>query len=74
MELVQQTIQEKRTNQKYILLEGFCNNHKLSNVDERLELRSMDEMFAIENIIGEVCSVISFTFSLDKDYIEEHEI
>mmetsp|Transcript_44530 Transcript_44530/g.60390 ORF Transcript_44530/g.60390 Transcript_44530/m.60390 type:complete len:126 (+) Transcript_44530:742-1119(+) len=74
MELIQQTIREKRTNQKYILLEGLCNNRKLQNEDERLELRHMDEMFGIENTIGEVVSVISFTFNLDKDYIEEHEI
>lgn len=56
------------------MLEGLCNNKKLSNEDERLELRYMDEMFSIENTIGEVVSVISFTFNLDKDYIEEHEI
>lgn len=56
------------------MLEGLCNNKKLSNEDERLELRYMDEMFSIENTIGEVVSVISFTFVLDKDYIEEHEI
>lgn len=74
MELIQQTIREKRTNQKYILLEGLCNNRKLLNEDERLELRHMDEMFGIENTIGEVVSVISYTFNFDKDYIEEHEI
>jgi len=44
-QLLKKTISEKRTNQKFVLLEGLCNSQKLSNVDDQLELRFMDELF-----------------------------
>ena len=59
MDLVTQTIAANRTNQKFILLEGLCNSSKLESDDQRLELRYMDEFFAIEKGIGEVFAVIS---------------
>jgi len=31
MELLQQTIAEKRTNQRFILIEGLCNSYKLAS-------------------------------------------
>lgn len=54
VELVKQTIASVRRNQKFILLEGFCNSGKLIFDDDRLELRYMDELFLIEKQIGEV--------------------
>jgi hypothetical protein len=57
--MIQATIAEKRSTEEYILLEGLCNNIKLSNEDDRLSLRYMDELFAIEKVIGEVAAVIS---------------
>lgn len=62
MELVVSTIAANRTNQKFILLEGLVNSNKLESSEERLELRYMDEFFAIEKNIGEVFSVVSLQF------------
>jgi hypothetical protein len=58
MTLLKETVLEKRTNQKYVLLEGLCNSQKLNKLDDQLELRFMDELFCIEQIIGEVAAVI----------------
>lgn len=62
MQLISETIMEKRTTQQFILLEGLCNSTKLSNDEDRLELRQMDELFALEKSVGEVNSVISLLF------------
>ena len=62
MELVVNTIAANRTSQKFILLEGLVNSNKLESQEERLELRYMDEFFAIEKNIGEVFSVVSLQF------------
>lgn len=62
MELVVNTIAANRVNQKFILLEGLVNSNKLESSEERLELRYMDEFFAIEKNIGEVFSVVSLQF------------
>jgi len=62
MELVQNTIAANRTSQKFILLEGLCNSNKLESDEQRLELRFMDEFFAIEKGIGEVFAVVSLQF------------
>lgn len=66
MELLSQTIAEKRTNQRYILIEGLCNSNKLASEDDQLSLRFMDELFAIEKCLGSVNSVVSFTFSKEE--------
>lgn len=78
MELVQKKIAENRTNQRYILLEGFCNNNKLESEEMRLQLRFMDEFFTIERCIGEVVGVISLqnekevtTFEVPAECYEE---
>ena len=80
MSLVQSKIAENRTNQRYILLEGFCNSNKLESEEQRLQLRFMDEFFSIERNIGEVVGVISLqaekeitTFELPADQYEEPE-
>ena len=52
------TIQEKRTNQKYVLLEGLCKASKFAKVEDKLEVRLMDEFFGIEKQLGTVKAVI----------------
>ena len=59
MQLVQRKIADSRTNQRFILLEGFCNTSKLVQKSQALQMRQMDEFFAIEKNIGEVVGVIS---------------
>lgn len=78
MELMRQKIGEHRTTQRFILLEGFCNSNKLESRDARLQLRFMDEFFAIEKTIGEVVGVISLqnekeqsTFDISPAEIQE---
>jgi len=58
MELLKQTVTEKRTSEKYVILEGLCNTGKLSNIDDKYELRLMDEYFNIQMNIGEVAAII----------------
>lgn len=68
MQLLKETISSKRTNQKFVLLEGLCNSQKLSAADDQLELRFMDEVFGIEATLGEVKAVIGL------QYTQEHEL
>lgn len=58
MQLLKETVSAKRTNQKFVLLEGICNSQKLSELDDQLELRFMDELFCIETVLGEVKAVV----------------
>lgn len=58
-ELINKTVTEQRTNQKFVILEGLCNSKNLSNVDNQMEFRFMDEFFSIEQSIGEVKGIIS---------------
>lgn len=58
MELLKQTVSEKRSSERYVILEGLCNTGKLSNVDDKYELRLMDEYFDIQLHIGEVAAII----------------
>lgn len=68
----------ERTNQKYILLEGFGNSAKISGEDDQLALRQMDEFFCIEKCLGEVAGVLNLTYvpecvevaEEDRKYIE----
>jgi len=57
--LVKSTITERRTNQRFILLEGLCNNKKLELETDKLSLRFMDEAFQIEKNIGNINAVLS---------------
>lgn len=74
MQLLKQTITEKTTNQKFVLIEGLCNSQKLEDIDDQLELRFMDEFFSIEAILGEVKAIIGFQFTEEQEYIREDEI
>lgn len=67
MELIQHTIAQRRTNQRFILLEGLCNSGKLNHEDDKLSLRYMDELFLIEKELGEVTAVVSLTFNKEEN-------
>merc|ERR1712083_568782 len=74
MELVQNTIAANRTSQNFILLEGLCNSSKLDSDEQKLELRFMDEFFAIEKGIGEVFAVVSLQFKSESpEFVAEQE-
>jgi len=68
MQLLKETITEKGTGQKFVLLEGLCNKEKLANIDDQLQLRYMDEFFNIEHFIGEVAAVIGFQYVAEPDH------
>jgi len=68
MELLQQTIAERRTHQRFILLEGLCNSNKLADPAEQLTLRFMDEFFLIEKTLGEVTAIVSLTFNKEENH------
>jgi hypothetical protein len=67
MEVIQQTVAERRTNQSYILLEGICNSGKLAKEEDKLSLREMDEFFMIEKCLGDIESVVSFTYNKEEE-------
>jgi hypothetical protein len=58
MELIRETISAKKTNQKFVLLEGMCNSRKLRDESDQLALRYMDEFFCIEGVIGEIKAIV----------------
>jgi hypothetical protein len=58
IKLVKSTIADRRTQQRFILLEGFCNNSKLEHDEDKLSMRFMDEIFLIEKNIGTVQAII----------------
>jgi len=70
MRLLQQKIAECRTNQRFILLEGFCNSGKLDIEEQSLQLRYMDEFFAIEKCVGEVVGVIGLQNEKQPDIFD----
>ena len=74
MQLLQFTISSKRTNQQYVIMEGLCNNSKLSNDEDKLEIKCMDEFFDIEKNIGDVKAIIGLQFNFENETIDEKEI
>jgi len=74
MNLLRETVASKKTNQKYVLLEGLCNSLKLAGIDDQLELRFMDEFFSIEGILGEVKAIIGLQFHEEPEYIRDDQI
>jgi hypothetical protein len=74
MNCLKETIIEKTTNQKFVLVEGLCNCEKLQDEDDKLELRFMDEFFSIEAILGEVKAIIGLQFNEEQEYIRENDL
>ena len=66
VQLLQQKIAESRTNQRFIMLEGFCNSGIYDKSNDSLQRRFMDEFFAIEDNIGEVEGVIGLQKENDE--------
>lgn len=66
-ELLKSTINEKRTDQNYVLLEGLCNSAKLASEDDKLETRLMDEFQNIEKELGTVAAIVGLQFALESD-------
>lgn len=58
-ELVNKRISEKRTTQKFVLLEGLLNSQLLASEDDKIEIREMDEFFALEHYVGAVTGIVS---------------
>lgn len=68
LDLIKYHITNVRTSsQRYILIEGLCNSSRLANVDDKMELRLMDELFAIEKQIGEVQGVIGLQYKVEPE-------
>lgn len=74
MELLKMTIKEKRTDQKYILLEGLCNSAKLADENDHLECRFMDEFFAIEKYLGEVTAIVGLQFEYESEFQKDDDL
>jgi hypothetical protein len=71
--LIKKTICERLTNQKFVLVEGLCNNGKLGNEDDQMELRLMDEYFSLEQNVFQVGAVFSLLYEFEKEIPEEHK-
>jgi len=67
MELINYTVAENRTNQKFIILEGVCNSGKLTNAADQLEIRLQDELGDIEANVGQIQSIIGLQFVYEPE-------
>jgi len=74
VQLLRETIQEKLTTQKLVLLEGMCNSLKLKGTDDQLEVRLMDELQLIEKHVGEIAGTIGLQFAEVASKLEEKDI
>ena len=74
MDMIRSTITEKRTNQRFVILEGLCNSHKLQQEEEKLELRNMDELWQIEKHIGDIKAIIGLQFAFEPDSIDAKDV
>lgn len=59
---------------RFVIIEGLCNATRLELDDDRMELRFMDELFAIEQNIGDVQAVIGLQFNSEKEYLDEDDV
>ncbi len=68
IEVLKAHITKVRTQtQRYILIDGMCNSNKLANIEDKMELRLMDEFFAVEKLIGEVQGIISMQYRQESE-------
>ena len=74
MEMLRATITEKRTNKKFVIIDGLCNAHKFLSEEERLELRNMDELWQIERHFGEIKAIIGLQFMYEPETIDPKEV
>ena len=57
-----------------MLLEGLCNTSKLTDEDDQLELRNMDELLAIEKSVGEIAGAIGLQFAYENETVNLEEV
>lgn len=72
--MLRDTIASHRSNQRYVLIEGLCNTAKLMNEEDKMELRFMDEYFALEQHIGEVQAVIGLQFTYEPEELDTKDL
>lgn len=56
------------------MLEGLCSSTKLTNEEDKLELRLMDEYLAIEKHVGQIAAVIGLQFAYEPEVVQEEEM
>lgn len=69
VDLIRETVASKKTNQKFVLLEGLCNSRKLQDENDQLALRYMDEFFCIEGTLGEIKAIVGLQHE-EEQYIQ----
>ena len=75
LSLLQHTISlHRKPSQRFILIEGLCNAQRLAGVEDKMELRLMDELFMIERFVGDVQAVIGLQFNSEKEYVDEEDV
>ena len=74
LQMLKETILEKRQDQKYVLVEGFCKNQEALTEQQRFERRFMDELFQIEKYIGTVRAVIGMGYVYEPESINEEDL
>lgn len=72
--ILKECISEQRTNQDHVLLEGMCNHKLLAAEDDQMEVRYMDEFFALEEDVAKVGAVINLGYEYQKELIEEVKV
>ena len=65
LDLVMETIQEKRGNSNFILIDGLLTAFKLTDVNDRMELRPQHELELISKNLGEIKGLFSFVKEMD---------
>ena len=66
--LVYHISQVRTSSNRYLVIDGLCGSPSvLKNEEDKLELRLMDELFAIEKNLGEIQGVIGLQFKAQKE-------
>ena len=73
MDLLDSVIKEKRTDEQFVLLEGLMTNSKLTDDDDKLEHRLMDEFLEIERNIGTIAAVIGLQFHYEPEVLSPED-
>lgn len=69
IKVLKEAVYKYRTSQKYIVISGILNAHKLANPEDKAEIRPIDEMFTLGRNIGNIQAIIS----LSKDEYDKIE-
>lgn len=66
LDLVKETIKEKRGNNNFILIDGILTAFKLTDVNDRMELRPQHELELISKNLGDIKGLFSFVKEMDS--------